>query len=154
MRQAHNSKLKIKWAALWAQSPRFLRLHLEDTLTPSSQKFLKYISSEKLSRKAVSRVFQLRVGHIPLNQYLHRLKKINSPHCPACGHPKETAEHFLLQCPKYAHKRWPMLTQARGTTPKLNRILTSQKLLIPLVNYIEATGRFELDRRNATVSGL
>ena len=146
-RQAHNNKLKYRWAALWAQSPRYHRLNLEDTLTPYSQTFLKYISSKKISRKTASRIFQLRVGHIPLNQYLHQFKRVNSPHCPACGHPEETTEHFLLQCPIYAHERWLLLNQASGSTPKLKKLLTSQKLLTLLANYIEATGRFDLEER-------
>ena len=153
MHQAHNDKLKFRWAALWAQSPWYHCLNLEDTLTPYLQKFLKYINSENISQKAASLIFQLQVRHVPLNQYLHWFKQANSPHCPACGHPEETAEHFLLQCPKYVHERWPLLNQARGSAPKLKKLLTSQKLLIPLANFIEATGRFISEGRSATVSG-
>ena len=100
VRQAHNEKLKLCWVAQWAQSPRYHCLNLKDTLTPYSQKFLKYISCEGISRKSASRIFQLRVGHVPLNQYLYRFKQTDSPCCLACRHPNETAEHFLLQCPK------------------------------------------------------
>ena len=153
VRQAHNEKLKLRWAAQWAQSPRYHRLNFEDTLTPFSQKFLKYISCEGISRQSASRIFQLRVGHVPLNQYLHRFKLIDSPCCPACGHPNETAEHFLLQCPKYAHERWPLLNQNRGSAPKLKKLLSSPKLITPLANYLEATGRFETNQRKGSVSG-
>ena len=58
-RQAHNDKLKYRWAAHWAQSPWYHRLNLEDMLTPYSQTFLKYISSKKISQKAASHIFQL-----------------------------------------------------------------------------------------------
>ena len=70
----------------------------------------------------------------------------------ACGHPKETPEHFLLQCPIYAHERWPILNKLGGNIPKLSKLLTSAKLLLPLANFIEASGRFELDIRTAPVS--
>ena len=70
-RQAHNEKLKLRWVAQWAQSPWYHRLNLEDMLTPYSQKFLKYISCEGISQQSASHIFQLRVGHVLLNQYLH-----------------------------------------------------------------------------------
>jgi ribonuclease HI len=152
IRQARNDKLKHQWAATWARSPRYRRYRFQDVLTPYSQKFLKYISAEGISRKTASLIFQLRVGHAPINQYLHRFKKIDSPRCPACGHPKETAEHYLLQCPKYAHERWPILQRSGGRPPKLTRLLSTAKLLGPLANYIEATGRFDTSSGNTPVS--
>ena len=51
------------------------------------------------------------------------------------------------------HERWPFLNQARGSAPKLKKLLTSQNLLIPLANFIEATGRLDLEGGPATVSG-
>ena len=93
----------------------------------------------------MSTIFQLRVGHAPLNAYLHRFKKVDSAQCPACGHPKETPEHYLLRCPKYAHERWPILRQMGGRPPKITQLLSNPKFLIPLANYMEATERFELD---------
>ena len=111
IRQRHNDELKIKWAATWAASPRYQRLRFQDLLTPSSQKYLKYISIPEISRETASCIFQLRVGHAPLNQYLFKFKRVDSPRCPACRHPKETAEHYLIYCPKYAHERWTILRQ-------------------------------------------
>jgi hypothetical protein len=86
--------------------------------------------------KAASIIFQLRVGHTLLNQYLHCFKKIDKLHCPACRHLKETAEHFILNCPKYTHERWPMLRLSGSRTPKFTKILASHKLIAPLTNYI------------------
>ena len=145
VRQTRNEQLKKNWTAVWTKSPRFKRLKFEDLLTPHSQKYLKYISSGSITRKAASTIFQLRVGHAPLNAYLHRFKKINSPQCPACGDPFETPEHFLLQCPSHAHERWPILNQTRGRPPRITKLLSSSKLLVPLANYLEATGRFEVE---------
>jgi hypothetical protein len=104
-----------------------------------------YISNKEISRNSASRIFQLRVGHAPLNQYLHRFKRADSPRCPACGHPKETPEHFLLHCPSYEHERWPIKNAIGGRLPKIARLLTDPKLLGPLNNFIEVTGRYELD---------
>jgi hypothetical protein len=113
-------------------------------LMPSSQNFLKYICSQEISRAAASRIFQLRVGHVLLNQYLFRFKRVDNPRCPACGHPNETVEHFIVYCPKYAHERWPLLQRTGNTPPKLIKLLTSTKLLMLLVNFIDATERFKL----------
>jgi len=75
-----------------------------------------------------------------LNQYLDRFKRVDNPRCPACGHPKEMAEHFLLHRPSYVLERWPILNNLGGSLPKLSRLLSSTKLL---ANFIEASGRFE-----------
>ena len=145
IRQARNEKIKLKWTAQWTKSPRHHRHRFKDLLTPYSQTYLKYISNENISRKTASAIFQLRVGHAPLNQYLHRFKKVDSSQCPACGHPKETAEHFLLQCPKYAHERWPILNARGGRPPTFTKLLSNPGLLLPLANYMDATGRFEIE---------
>ena len=154
MCQAHNEKIKRQWVNSWTGSPRYQRSRYQDRLTPYSQKYLKYISSNDILRKTASLIFQLRVGHAPINQYLHRFKKIESPSCPACRHPKETVEHFLIHCLKYAHKRWLLLRSSRSRHPKISKILSSPKLLLTLANYIAATGRFKQDTIGPPVSHL
>jgi hypothetical protein len=145
MRQACNEEHKTRWKKVWSKSPQFCRIRYSNLLTPSSQKFLSYISNKEILRKSTSRIFQLRVGHAPLNQYLHRFKRVDSPHCPACGHFKETLEHFLLFCPSYEHERWLIKNAIGGYLPKIARLLTDPKLLRPLANFIEASGRYNLD---------
>ena len=153
-RQVQYDLLKKKWAAMWSTSPRYRRARYLDTLTPASQKYMKFIGSSEMSREAASRLFQLRVGHVPLNQYLHRFKRVDNPRCPACGHPNETVEHFIIQCPKYAHERWGLLRRAGSAHPKLTSILTSKKLLPSLINYVEATERFKYPTGPVAVSSL
>lgn len=142
LRQMHNNKLKNKWAATWAASPRYHQFHFQDILTLYLQKYLNYISTPGISRDMASRVFQLRVGHAPLNHYLHKFKRVNSPHCLVCRHPKETVKHYLIYCPKYAHECWPLCNRFRGGLPKLSKLLTSPKLLLLIANFIKATQRF------------
>jgi ribonuclease HI len=149
IRQKHNDSIKHKWAVTWIASPRYCKLCFCDLLMPSSQKYLKHISNPGLSRVNASRVFQMRVGHMPLNYYLHKFKRVDSPHCPACRHPSKTVEHFLLHCPKYMHEQWPIISQNHGSVPKLAKLLTSAKLLLPLATYMEATGRFQTALENA-----
>jgi hypothetical protein len=98
------TKLKDTWNKAWHKSPRMQKSKLIDSTIPS-QKFLKLINDPDISRKGASWLFQLHTGHIPLNAYLHRFKRTESAKCPACGYHNETPQHFLLNCPAYAHER-------------------------------------------------
>lgn len=145
IQQTHNKTLKLKWTTAWINSLRFQHCQFKDLLTLYSQRYIEYISNADLSRNSASMVFQLRVGHAPLNHYLYRFKKVDSVRCPACSHLKETPEHFLLHCPKYVHECWPILSTLGGRPPKLAKLLSSPKLLLPLANFIEATEQFKSD---------
>jgi hypothetical protein len=120
-----------------------MKLRATDIISPHSRKYLALISDHRISRRMASTIFQLRVGHVPLNSYLHRFGKVDSAQCPACGEGRETADHFILRCPGYAHERWALLKHFRDGTPKLADVLSNPKAVIPLINYIEATRRFE-----------
>ena len=69
-------------------------------IPPASQKFFTLTSDHRISRNMASIIFQLRVGHVPLNKYLHRFKKVDHARCPACGDQVKTVEHFLIHCPQ------------------------------------------------------
>lgn len=88
LRQNRKELLKNRWKKEWDASTRAGKYHNIDS-TPPSNKYLKLISDNRLSRADASRIFQLRTGHIPLNAYLERFKLVDSAKCPACGHPKE-----------------------------------------------------------------
>jgi ribonuclease HI len=105
--QAENTAQKARWRQDWLGSPRYAKFKNIDPSLPS-HKFIKLISNPKISRADASKIFQLRSGHIPLNAYLHQFKWKDSTQCPACGAPKETPQHFLLECPAYAHERWKL----------------------------------------------
>lgn len=95
---------KIRWKRDWIASPCYTKFKNIDSSIPS-RRFIKLISNPKLSRADASKIFQLRAGHVPLNAYLYRFKRKESAQCPACGVSKETPQHFLLECPTYAHER-------------------------------------------------
>ena len=38
---------------------------------------------------------------IPLNGYLHKIKRVATAACPACGHLNETPQHYIMECPTY-----------------------------------------------------
>jgi ribonuclease HI len=153
LRQANNKERNETWKKAWQVTDRYKRFSAKDTASPASQKFLSLISDHRISRRMASLIFQLRAGHAPLNSYLHRFQKVDSARCPACGDPRETAEHFLLRCPKYAHERWPLLAALRRTTPSTIDLLSNPKTIIPLINYIEATERFRENKEGQQVTG-
>ena len=143
LRQEHSKKANAEWKKEWNESERFKRFKAPDIVSPSSKKFLSLISGHRIPRKMSSLIFQLRVGHAPLNGYLHRFEKVDSAQCPACGEERETPEHFILRCPKYAHERWTLLRHVRDNTPRIEEVLSRPKIIVPLIQYIEATERFK-----------
>ena len=134
--------LKKRWTKEWEASTRASRYKAMD-LTKPSEKFIKLISNDRLSRLDASRIFQLRTGHVPLNAYLERFKRADSARCPACGHPRENTQHYILDCPAYKHERWTLFNRCKAREPKMKDILNDADMAIPLANYIQATGRFE-----------
>ena len=148
LKQEHNKKLNEDWKKEWQESERFKRFQAPDTVSPASKKYLTLISDHRLPKKMASLIFQLRVGHAPLNGYLHRFKRVESARCPACGGARETPEHFILHCPKYAHERWALLRHVKDRAPKMEAILSDPKIVIPLANYIDATERFKIQEQS------
>ncbi|KAH9019426.1 hypothetical protein EDB85DRAFT_2153746 [Lactarius pseudohatsudake] len=75
VKQALHAKRKTKWREEWEKSTRYEKTKRFDPSLPS-RKFIELISNKKLSRAMASKMFQLRTGHIPLNAYLHRFKRM------------------------------------------------------------------------------
>jgi len=143
LKQTHNAMLNKSWQSEWQNSDRYKRNTAPDTSSPYSKKFLELTNDDRISRKAASLIYQLRSGHVPLNAYLHRFKRADSARCPACGEEQETPEHFLVRCPAYAHERWPIQQLYHEEVLRVGKLLSEPKKIIPIVNYIQATGRFE-----------
>ena len=142
LRQANNKERNEAWKKEWMASKSYTRLRTKDTENPVCQKFITLTSDHRIPRRMASLIFQLRVGHVPLNKYLHRFKKVDNASCPACSDPHESVEHYLLQCPIYAHERWPLLARFKRTVPSMTDILSNKKNILSLINFIEATERF------------
>jgi ribonuclease HI len=143
-KQEYKTRLMNTWRKEWSKSPRAHRLKHIDSSLPSS-KFLKLTSDPKIPRKGTSWLFQLRTGHLPLNVYLHRFKRVDSAHCPACGFHAESPQYFLLDCPAYAHERWPLLTGLSPKDKEYASLIGHAKNAIPIIEYIQASGRFAID---------
>ena len=143
LRRNKKEYLKKRWQQEWDTSKRATKFRSIGFSSPSN-KFLQLMSDDKLSRKDVSRIFQLRAGHVLLNAYLERFKRTVSAGCPACGHPRENVQHFLLDCPAYKHERWLLYKQCKSSEPTMQDLLNKEETAIPLAKYIRATGRFKM----------
>ena len=141
MKQQYSKKANAHWKKNWTNSLRGKKDHQIDSSSPS-KKFIESISNHKLTRQASSYISQLRISHIPLNNYLYRFKCVDNPRCLACGDPNETVEHFLLICPAYAHEWW-VLENSIKSKLSLKALLGNQKASLAVNNYIKATHRFD-----------
>ena len=98
---------------------------------------------ENLPRRQASLLIQLRTEHVPLQKYLYRIQKAESPLCPHCGVTRETVHHYLLECPKYNAQRARLESEIGTAARSLKSLLNSPNTLKALFRYIHDTGRFK-----------
>ena len=142
--QHKNSEIKQKWNKKWKKSKRGRNLAKLGYNAPSIN-LVRIISNANTSRRSASLVMQLLLNHVPLNSYLHRFKTIDSARCPACGAVPETARHFLMECPIYAHERWILEKGLKKNRKALmmRNLLGDAESIGLLITYIDATHRFQ-----------
>ena len=144
-RQKLNERIKEQWAKTWKKSPRYDKMKHIDSSLPS-RKYIELTSNPEIHRESASKIFQLRTGHIPLNAYLHRFKISEGAQCPACGAPKETPQHFVLECPAYANERKRTLKPKKGRSElKFAEIVGRKSDAVALAHFILDSKRFAQD---------
>jgi hypothetical protein len=138
LKQEFMQKLKIRWAGLWEASPRKLRVSQFGDAFPFSA-FLNRLAS--LTRKQASLILQLRCGHFPLNVYLHRIKKVESDKCAACGE-VETVNHFVFDCEAHAEAREELVNKIGQAHFRFPDIMSNVNRMKALTTYINRSERF------------
>ena len=103
---------------------------------------------DKLSWNEANVLAQLRTGMARLNSYLHRINAAPTDQC-ACGHARETVEHFLFRCTKWTAFRTEMLqctaTHRRNMSFYLGgKQLADDKSWTPDLKAVRATIRFAM----------
>ena len=93
---------------------------------------------------------QVRSRHLPLNSYLHRIKKVDTNKCQSCKvspeddeTPPETVAHFINDCDAYTTQRSSLIRAIGSANLSLKNIMTETKYMKELARYIKRTGRFE-----------
>ena len=102
---AFKDALCMQWRTLWAGSPQRRKMAKIDAKLPSPA-FLR--ATDDLTRVQVSVLIQLRTGHAPLNAFLHRIGKVDSPRYQACLGADKTVHHFLFDCPTHVHAQYAL----------------------------------------------
>jgi 3-methyladenine DNA glycosylase Tag len=109
-------------------------------------KYIKNLAG--LTRAQASMVFQLRTEHIPLNKYLHRIKKSETNKCTACPQitgsaATESVRHFLFECPAYNNERRRLDAKLGRNSKDLKAILANPEHIKDLMQFIGQTERFK-----------
>jgi ribonuclease HI len=103
---------------------------------------------DKLSWNEANVLAQLRTGMARLNSYLHRINAAPTDQC-ACGHVRETVDHFLFRCTKWTTFRTEMLQVTAIHRSNISFYLggktrTDDKSWTPDMKAVRATIRFAL----------
>jgi ribonuclease HI/exonuclease III len=145
----HLKSLKSRWAANWHESPRRHRIQgIDDTFPFNGYRK----RQDRLSRAHASYLLQVRSGHLPLNYYLHRIKKSDTKQCTACRIEQgdetstETISHFIYECAAYNSQRLTLIRAIGATNIALKDIMMNTKHMKALAKYIIRTGRLKMDR--------
>lgn len=102
-----------------------------------------------MTRDQASKLMQIRSGHIPLNAYLFRISKTDSPFCSACHvdqgeeTPQETVTHFLFECKAHDEQRTRLAKKIGRANLNLKNIMQDEKRMRALANFVTKTGRFD-----------
>ncbi|KAI0631845.1 hypothetical protein C8Q77DRAFT_1061631 [Trametes polyzona] len=104
-----------------------------------SGSFMKLVAG--IPRRHAAVLFQLRAGHAPLGEHLHRIGCANTPACAACGEASESVFHYLIACRGHAEARATHLASLGANGRKIDFLLNSDKAIKPLFAFINATGR-------------
>ncbi|CAA7270497.1 unnamed protein product [Cyclocybe aegerita] len=153
-KRAYHEELKTMWLNDWDNSPRKAKF---DNIDPAFPFHRFHKLQDSLNRPQASILTQLRTSHIPLNRYLHRFAKRDSPKCTHCPRMDETVNHYLFQCSKYRRQRQEMMNKLGVmTSSDLNlRLLTSNpKAIRILLQYVSHTGRFSNYNGDVLLSNL
>ena len=139
LKQHHNSGLRSLWANLWKQSPRHQHIASIDPSLPSNA-FTKLTNS--IGKKHAAIYTQLRLGHLPLNKHLHRIKKSDTPLCLQCEDNKpENVHHYLFECRKYDRERHTLRLKLGRRALSVRCLLAEKRSQKPLFKYINETKR-------------
>ncbi|TFK58764.1 hypothetical protein BDN72DRAFT_746728, partial [Pluteus cervinus] len=89
----------------------------------------------------------LRTQHIPLNAYLHRFKRADSPYCKSCIksrlYLRETVTHYLFECPAWKSQRDALRRRVEcGMATTLKSMLSDEETTKELITFIHETRRF------------
>ena len=102
----------------------------------------------KTRRRTVAEWHGLRLGTLPLNEFLHSIARHEDGQC-VCKTGQETVEHFLLNCPIHAGESTTLVMEIQDKyhskdTPSIARMLsTDNRSFNSISSFLESINRFD-----------
>jgi hypothetical protein len=121
-------------------SPRYTQMAAIDDALPTKSF---YKGTAGFTRAQTSLIMQLRTTHIPLNKHLYRIKRAQSPICPACTEAEESVHHYLLECRAHEHARVGLRRKLGRRSKSMKELLGSHKAMAATLAYVAATKRLQ-----------
>ena len=147
-RQTLKGGIQQRWKKEWKVSPRHSLSANIDYSLPSDN--FMHIANQ-LRRNQASILIQLRTGHLPLNNVLHRIKRAESAICPHCDNgTRETTLHFIFFCPQYETARRSILDATSREKNPLAYLLGNRRGIPHLLRYVHETKRLRTTFGNVT----
>lgn len=139
-RQALTNQAHKMWEKQWKKSKRYTRSK-SYVKKPQSRSFGKIV--KKLRRNQTSLLIQLRSNHIPLNFYLHRIKRVDDADCPHCPGQIEDIRHYLFNCRYYARPRQNLREKLGRKAASMPYLFSKSDGVKGLLKYVHETKRFQ-----------
>jgi hypothetical protein len=142
-KRVFREKIMEEWTARRNASKRKGRMDLIDpSFSPSA--FQKLIST--FNRNEATTLNRIRSNHVPLNAFLHRIKRADDPTCTRCGMADETTRHFLFECSAFWEIRRETLDGLGRNSRNTSFLLSTKKGAERLLKYVKDSERLKPDR--------
>jgi ribonuclease HI len=140
VKQKLTKDLDRNWTEEWIRSPRYHRFRRFAT-KERGMRYEKLVG--RLRRNQMSILTQIRTDHIPLNFYLHRIKRSDTAECPHCPGIVEDIHHLLFVCNNYAQARQRLCYKMGRNAFSVRHLLNTSTGTKRLMEYLQQTRRFE-----------
>ena len=139
LKMGHNKQVRPTVACLFTESLRYQRLHVINPKVPSAN-YCKIVGGLPWHQSSI--LIQLWMGHIQLQQHLHKIGSSTTSICLACHQHEETIQHFLLTCTAHTWHLQSMITVLRQDALNISKLLSDPTSVEYMLNYVNATKCF------------
>jgi hypothetical protein len=96
-----------------------------------------------MRRNQMSALTQLRTNHIPLNFYLHRIKRADNADCPHCPGTIEDVDHVIFTCRNYTQAKQTLRNKLGRKDFSIRHLFSTEAGTKGLLEFLQHTRRFE-----------
>lgn len=143
VKSKYKEKLLTQTMNAWKHSKYFNKMKAIDARMTGKRRGIYMKIIKGLSRRRISILTQLRTGHAPLNNHLHKIGKAENDKCQNCCNSKETVKHYLVDCPEWEDRRKALKEIDGRRSREVKHLLGDKKFIKETLKFIESTGRFK-----------